>query len=104
MAASKNQKHKRNLVLCIGTYFFTWISGIIVYLFVNKKEDEYLKFHGLQAILLGIVITVIFWLPIPFLPILSLILWIYGIYVGYEASEGKDIEMPIIGEFAKKHA
>lgn len=104
MAASKNQKHKRNLVLCIGTYFFTWVSGIIVYLFVNKKEDEYLKFHGLQAILLGIVITVMFWLPIPFLPVLSLILWIYGIYVGYEASEGKDIEMPIIGEFAKKHA
>lgn len=105
MAASKNQKHERNLIMCIGTYFFLWLSGIIVYLFTHRKEDEYLKFHAMQAILLGIIITIVGWLSfIPFLSILLIILWIYGIYVGYEASEGRDIEMPIIGAFAKKHA
>jgi uncharacterized membrane protein len=103
MSASKSQKQERNLILCVGTYFFTWLSGIVVYLFINKKEDAYLKFHALQAILLGIAIFVVFWIPIPFFPILSLILWIYGLYVGYEASQGNDIEMPIIGEFVKKH-
>lgn len=91
--------------MCIGTYFFLWLSGIIVYLFTSKKSDEYLKFHALQAILLGIVITILGWLSfIPFMFIVTIILWIYGIYVGYQASEGKDIVMPIIGDFAKEHA
>ncbi len=94
----------RNLIMCIGTYFFTWLSGIIVYLFTNKKEDKYLKFHAMQAILLGIVITIIGLLPIPFIGIISLILWVYGLYVGYKASEGMDIEMPVIGDFAKEHS
>ena len=98
-------KSSRNLILCIGTYFFLWLSGIIVYLFSNNKEDKYLKFHALQAILLGIVITIIDWLTfIPGVFLLAIILWLYGLYAGYKVYEGEDIEMPIIGKFAKEHS
>ncbi len=100
MAAKKEEKD--NKLLYLLAYVFTWLGGLIVYL-VAGKEDPEAKFHGLQAIFLGIAISVLAMLIITS-PI-ALLLWIYGVYVGYVAySKGERMMIPVIGEFAKKYA
>ncbi|MCL4328414.1 MAG: hypothetical protein M1151_06700 [Candidatus Thermoplasmatota archaeon] len=101
-------------ILYIFAYLLTWLSGIIVYVLYGSKNEN-LRFHSIQAILLGIVITAvwilgqiltfafvyfywiywIFWL-------VQVLGWIYGLYVGFEAYNGRNIEMPVIGQFAKQ--
>ena len=94
-------------ILFLFSYFLLWISGIIVFIIYGDK-DKRLRFHAIQAVIYGIAITIfdlVFgWLPILGIPIhiASLLLWAYGLYVGYMASQGNDILIPIIGTFAPK--
>jgi uncharacterized membrane protein len=99
--AQKAQKTRTRSVLYIFTYLLLWLSGIVCYIVAGEK-DKNLKFHSLQAILLGIVATVIGF--IPFIGLLGFLLWIVGIVVGVMAYEGRDVELPIIGPFARKHS
>ncbi len=107
--ATEKKKGGRDPILYIGTYVFTWISGLIV--FLVKKDDKNMRFHAMQAIMLGVVITAIsivggyaYGALYSVGGILELILWVYGLYVGYSASKGEDIMMPVIGEYAKKYS
>lgn len=83
---------EENKVIYILTYFFALISGIIVYLIAG--DNERLKFHAKQAIILGVIIVIVGFIPI--LSIISLLLWLYGIYIGYKAYKGEDIGLPFI--------
>ena len=84
-------------------YFFTWLSGLIFYLI--EKDNKKIRFHAMQAILLGIVMMVcwfLFFLIIP--PLLAVLLWFYGIYVGYKESQGETVRIPYLAEYADKYA
>lgn len=98
--AGKKSTQNRNMIIYIAIYFFTWLSGLVAFLLA--KGDKSMRFHGLQSIVLGIVIVVLSFLP--FIGIISLLFWLYGIYVGYEAGKGNDINMPIIGKLVKPYA
>lgn len=89
-----------NLVYLL-TYILLWITGILVYI-TEGQRNKRAKFHALQAIFLGIVVTVIGYVPI--IRILALVLWIYGIYIGIRAYQGADISIPVLGDFAKKYS
>ncbi|MDE1866044.1 MAG: hypothetical protein KGH94_05415 [Candidatus Micrarchaeota archaeon] len=82
------------------TYLLTWLTGIIVFVTEGQKNKR-AKFHAIQAILLGVVIFILAW--IPFVGwLIGVLLWLYGLYIGYQAGyQGKDIEFPVIGGFAK---
>lgn len=85
----------------IITYFLTWLTGILVYLFVAHGNKR-LKLHSMQAIILGIIGVVLFF--IPFLGwILAVLLWLYGLYIGFEAFNGKDLSIPYITDFLKNN-
>ena len=49
---------KDDKIMYIFSYLLTWLSGIIVYMLYSEK-DKNLRFHAVQSILLGILITVI---------------------------------------------
>lgn len=100
MKKEKSAKSKEFDIIILITYIFTLVSGIIVFLISENNHKR--KFHALQAILLGIIILIVSF--IPFIgPLISLVIWIYGIYIGYQGAEGRDIEIPYIGETAKKY-
>lgn len=84
----------------IVIYFFTWLTGLIFYL--AEKQDKKVRFHAIQSILLGIVITILSFTFI--FSIISVLLWIYGLYVGYKEMKGETIRIPVIGEYAEKYA
>jgi uncharacterized membrane protein len=81
-------------------YFFTWLSGIIF--FFISGSDKRKKQHSIQAIVLGIVAIII--ALIPFIGVLTLLVWIYGLYIGYKASTNSDVSIPYITDFAKKYS
>lgn len=47
-----------NNTMAAVAYILTWITGLIVF-FTAKKEDKFTRFHALQAIGLGVVVTVV---------------------------------------------
>lgn len=92
-------------------YFLEWLTGIIF--FIISGDDKRKKLHSIQAILLGIggfivIFIVGIILAIIGLGIISsllwLLLWLYGLYIGYMASTGVDVEIPMITSFAKQYA
>lgn len=108
MATAKNQTKQAKPassdmgILFIFSYLLTWLSGIIVYITEGQK-DKRQKFHALQAIMLGIILTILSF--IPFIGwIILLFGWLYGLYVGWKAYNGTDLEMPLIGKYAKDYS
>ena len=101
---------KDNRTMMLVAYILTWITGLIVYFTAGKDDDE-VRFHAVQAILLGVAMLVIMFVGfitlvgwIIAMPI-NLLLWIYGVYVGYKAySTGERMLIPVIGEYAVKYS
>jgi uncharacterized membrane protein len=100
--AKQAKAQGNNAILYIFAYLLTWLSGILMYITVGQT-DKRMKFHALQAILLGVVLFIIGWIPILGW-IIELLGWLYGLYIGYMAYTGTDIEMPVIGDFAKQYS
>jgi len=87
--------------LALVAYILSWLTGIIVFLIA---KDRLAKFHGMQALILGLIGLVCSF--IPFVGwIASVLIWIYGIYVAVVyANKGVMYKIPYIGEYADKYS
>jgi len=115
------KKHKLAALGYIFSLFFGW-SGYIVFI---KAKDEYTRFHGIQAFLLGIVVgaigvaiillPTIFLFPTPFTEIMNflknllyiddLIASVYimiSIGLAILAYKGYRFRIPLIGHYCEK--
>lgn len=103
--AKKAKVDREENVHYIFAYLLIFVSGIIVYV-TDGQKDKRLKFHALQAIFLGIIIFVILYLPFfhALWLLLGLLLWLYGMWIGVKAFQGEDIEIPVIGDYARKYS
>jgi len=97
---SEKQKQKQeNDFTYIAIYLLTFITGIIFYLI--SKGDKRKRQHSIQAIVLGAIMIIIG--LIPYLGIVNILIWLYGLYIGYKASVNEDAAIPYITDFAKKY-
>jgi uncharacterized membrane protein len=117
MAASKTQSKQASSakpaaksdtnILYIFAYFLGWLSGIVVYITEGQKNKR-MKFHAVQAILYGVVVTIVWfiigWALFFVAWIIILLAWLYGLYIGYMAYQGTDMSIPVIGDFAKQYS
>ncbi len=115
----KSGKEKdSNLLAALG--YPIGIIAIIMYL--TKKEDKFLRFHSLQAILFWVAWVVI-WIGFSIVSVIlavvtggllgicsglfSLVLIVaMGVgclYPAWKAYQGEEYELPVIGEITKKH-
>jgi uncharacterized membrane protein len=101
-------------VAALLCYILTWLTGLIFFLI--EKESRFVRFHAMQAILLGAVLT-IFWIVVGsilfssfatwglFSPI-WLILRLGGlalvILCCVKAYQGQMFKLPIIGDMAER--
>lgn len=105
----QGQTKEDNRAFFIIAYVLEFITGIIV-LLIKGNEDKRLRLHSFQAIFLGVIAIVIAVLLgwIPFVNILAdlagLFIWLYGLYIGFEAYNGNDIVIPYITEYAKRYS
>ncbi len=95
----------------IIAYVLSFITGFFV-LIIKGEQDQRLKMHAMQAIFLG-VISIIIWVLFGLLfffglgiigSLLNLLVWLYGLYVGFEGYNGKDIKIPVITDYAKRYS
>jgi uncharacterized membrane protein len=88
----------------LAIYVFGMLGGIIGYI-TAEKDDKKVRFHSLQAIFLGIVMMVCWFLFFLIIPLFLVpIIWLYGLYVGYKAYTGETVRIPYLAEYADKYA
>jgi uncharacterized membrane protein len=84
-------------------YIFSPIVPIILMLMEDKKNRPFIKAHNMQALVLGLLSTVIAmvigWLIVPLC--LNLALFVYAIYLGLQAYQGKMVTIPVITDLVK---
>ena len=80
-------------------YVLIWFSGIII--LILAKDNRFLKFHALQSIILGILLSAIA-LILPCLgQLIGALGWIYCLYGAYMVYKCNEFDIPLIGDFVK---
>ena len=84
------------------SYVLGPITGII---FLVLEKDPFVRFHAMQSIVaMGALMAASFILG--WMPIIGGLIWLGSIVVllvgAYKASQGKEYEFPIAGQFARK--
>ncbi len=94
--------------LCFLSYTLMFITGIIIWVMFSPEADR-VKFHSVQASVLGAIAVVayvafsIIRLPVVGALVLFLV-WAYGMYIGFEAYCGHDVQVPRVTKFATLHS
>jgi len=102
----------------ISYLFLPWMGLAIL---LADEDDEFVRFHALQSIILSIAFTVVYMvlfgvvfafsaltlgfgviLAIPLLFALSAAIFGYDLYVAYRAYEGDRYEVPYVGTYASE--
>jgi len=85
-------------------YIFAPLIPLIMLLMEEKKARPFIKFHAVQAIVLGVIEMILYfvlgWIFVGLC--LGLALFGYMIYVGVKAYQGEYIEVPVVTDFIKK--
>ena len=82
------------------TYVLEIVSGLIIYFtVVQTSGDERLRMHAERSIVLGIIAIAIGALVGTFLPgtiawLVNFVVWLYFVYLGFEAYSGIDVPIP----------
>lgn len=90
-------------------YILFFVTGIIFY--VLEKDNKFVKFHAMQAILVflpaWIIVILLGWIPIlgwiiaGLIALLTVILWLILMLKAYN---GEKFKLPIVGDIAEKNA
>ncbi|MBM3152429.1 MAG: DUF4870 domain-containing protein [Chloroflexi bacterium] len=84
-------------------YIFSPLIPLIMLLMEDKKSRPFIKFHAVQAIVLGII-QLVFYMVLGWIFIglcLGLALFSYMIYLGVKAYNGEYVEVPGVTNFIK---
>jgi len=88
------------------SWIFAPLVPIIVLLLEDKKGRAFIRYNAMQGLIVGVVAIVLSGIlgSLTFC-IGSLIwplIWIYQIYLGIQAYNGKWVQVPVVTDFAKK--
>jgi uncharacterized membrane protein len=87
------------------SYIFSPIVPLIVLLMEEKKARPFIKFHGVQALILGLVMDVLYlalgWIFVGLC--LGLALYVYMIVIGVKAYGGETLKVPVVTDMIKKN-
>jgi uncharacterized membrane protein len=85
------------------SYIFSPLIPVIVLLMEDKKSRPFIKYHAVQALVLGVVelLIAVFlgWTVI--LACVPLLIFIYMVYLGIQAYQGKMAVVPVVTNFVK---
>jgi uncharacterized membrane protein len=84
-------------------YVFSPLVPIILLLWEEKKERPFIKAHNMQALVMGII-EIILWFVVGwtvFLSCVPLLVWIYMLYLAYQAYQGKMVNIPVVSGMVK---
>ncbi|HUN22938.1 MAG TPA: hypothetical protein PK299_07390 [Anaerolineales bacterium] len=83
-------------------YVLSPLMPVIIMFMDDKKNRPYLRSHNAQALVVGLVnllaALTISWLTCG---LLSIVIFIFQIYWGMQAYNGKTVEIPVISKFCR---
>jgi uncharacterized membrane protein len=104
MSDQLNEVTSNDKLWALLAYILTPLVPIIILFMEDKKNRPFLKAHNAQALALGVISVVIGvllgWTVV--LACVPLLIFIYCIYLGIQAYNGKYVEIPVITNFVKK--
>jgi uncharacterized membrane protein len=104
MSDQLNEVTSNDKLWALLAYILTPLVPIIILFMEDKKNRPFLKAHNAQALALGVISVVIGvllgWTVV--LACVPLLIFIYCIYLGIQAYNGKYVEIPVITIFVKK--
>jgi uncharacterized membrane protein len=77
-------------------YAIPVVGPIIVMLMQDKKDRPFLKYHTVQALIIGILVWVLSAV------LCGVILWFVALFWAYKAYQGEYVVIPVITDFVKK--
>jgi uncharacterized protein len=87
------------------SYIFSPLIPLIMLLMEEKKNRPFIKFHAVQALILGIIEFILYavlgWIFVGLC--LGLVLFGYMIYLGVKAYGGESVNVPVITDMIKKN-
>ena len=98
------------------SYLFGWLGGLIF--FIMEKENKFVKWNALQALILGIIevaCIVVISLILGWIPyigwffflwlgyVLAGVCWIFGIIALIKGFSGKTFRIPVVCKLADKY-
>ena len=101
-------------------YLLTPLTGILVYFM--KKEDSFVKFHGMQSILFGVAAYILSFglgivtsvlavatmgvggICVLILPLFWLAIFVLWLFLMWKAYSGERYKLPYLGEMSEKYA
>jgi uncharacterized membrane protein len=85
------------------TYVLSPIVPIIILLMEDKKNRPFIKYHNIQALVLGVINVVLSvalgWTLV--LACIPLIIWLVMVYWGFQAYQGQWVKIPVVTDFVK---
>jgi uncharacterized membrane protein len=84
-------------------YVFSPLVPVILMLWEEKKERPFIKAHNMQALVMGII-EIVLWFVLGwtvFLSCVPLLVWIYLLYCAYQAYQGKMVNIPVVSGMMK---
>lgn len=82
-------------------YVLSPIVPILLLVLEDKKNRPFLKAHNVQALIWGVITWVVWGASSPLLCIPGIVLWLLALYWGWQAYQGKMVEIPVISEFVR---
>jgi uncharacterized protein len=84
-------------------YILSPIVPIIVLLLEDKKKRPFIRYHNVQALVLGVVIVLLSVLLgwTVFLACVPFIVWVVMVYWGIQAYRGTWVVIPVVTNFVK---
>ncbi len=121
VSGGKDLSSDSNLMAAVSEFF---AIGVVIplLLYLIKKEDRFVKFHSVQAMMLGVVCWVLFvGLSVLSIPLAAVsggiggllsclsfpILAVFGLaalFAAWKAYQGEKYKLPVLGDFAEKYS
>jgi uncharacterized membrane protein len=82
-------------------YIFSPLVPIILLLMEEKKNRPFIRFHTIQALVVGVVMIIV--VPIVAVPTFGCgsLLWLIMFYWAYKAYQGEMFQIPIVTDFIR---
>jgi uncharacterized membrane protein len=98
------------------SYLCGWVTGLVFFLL--EKENNFVRFHAMQSIIVSAAFTVLFiaCAILSNIPVIGWLFWIVGypivglasfvswILLMVKAYQGERFHFPVVGDMAEKHA
>ena len=95
---NSNEVTSDDKLMAALAYVFSPLVPIIFLLMEDKKNRPYIKSHNIQALISGVVVSILASITFG----IGSILWLVMLYFGYKAYQGEQINIPVITGFVKK--